>query len=593
MLSSFTVNTVRQFSNPWILRNWRHAVLSIGVGCAYFLISLRYSGPAYLEDEIGYLANAAFFAGHKIDAASSFHAGYSLFIAPLFLLSDTYVVWKGVLAINAILWAVNFLLLHSILRRLLPTANGSHLVTATLVSALYPTWIISAGYAFATSAFVTVFLASIFAFFFWTKNNPFSLAPHSGLVGYLYWVHPTGAAVALASLLAVLFNTYRERDIKSLCLHVAAIAAFIIAYKYGIHRWMAESMTPNGYKPHFHYPGLTSALQTVFTWRSAALAATFLVGQFAYFIIASFGISFKGMLFCAHQLTNGRRHDARRADGTTTHQVYIFICAAPLSIMGLAAISLLQWDHLEGDYWIYGRYLDGAILPVLATGLVIFQAEMRIALVSIFLLSAGFLFGATVPPGIQHNIVNSISFWPQYLTHGSSFFVWMLFGASALAATAWSGKRLAIGLMLFAFPISVSRQIMWHDEILAEFSAPSSLIEIIKDNFASETCVGFNPALPADATLFQVERYHLNSFYLFNYEYRRMSPAEWVAQCNGPFLTYDISNLIESGHARLVAREIKSNLFLLQKSDRPNLKIPKGTIADIEVGTQLLSVYPR
>jgi len=593
MLSSSTVNTVRQFSNPWLLRNWRHAVLSIGIGCAFFLISLRYSGPAYLEDEIGYLANAAFFAGHKIDAASSFHAGYSLFIAPLFLLSDPHVVWKGVLAINAILWAVNFLLLHSILRRLFPTANDSRLLTATIVSALYPTWVISAGYAFATSAFVAVFLASVFAFFFWTKNNPFSLAPHSGLVGYLYWVHPTGAAVAFASLLAVLLNTYRERDAKSLCLHVGVIAVFIIGYRYGVHGWLTESMTPGGYEPHFHYPSLTSALQTVFTWRSAALAATFLVGQFAYFIVASFGIAFTGMLFCAHRLINGRQHDACRADGKTTYHIYFFICAAPLCIMGLAAVSLLQWDHFEGDFWIYGRYLDGAILPVLATGLVVFQANMRIALVSIFLLAAGFLFSATVPD-IQHNIVNSISFWPQYLTHRSSFFVWMLFGAIALAATAWSGKkRLAIGLMLSAFPISVGRQIIWHDEILATFSAPSSLIEIVQGNFASGTCVGFNPALPADATLFQAERYHLNSFYLFNYGYRRMSPAEWVAQCNGPYLTYDISDLIKSGHARLVAREIKSNLFLLQRSDRPNLEIPKGTVADIEVGTQLLSVYPR
>ena len=163
----------------------------------------------------------------------------------------------------------------------------------------------------------------------------------------------------------------------------------------------------------------------------------------------------------------------------------------------------------------------------------------------------------------------------------------------ALVAAAYSGKRLTLGMMLFAFPISVFHQTIWHDEILAKFSAPSSLVRIVQGNFAPGTCVGFNPALPADATLFQVERYHLNSFYLFNYEYRRMSPAEWVTQCDGPFLTYDISSLIESGHARLVAREIKSNLFLLQRSDRSNLEIPKGSIADIEMGTQLLSTLSR
>ena len=59
-----------------------------------------------------------------------------------------------------------------------------------------------------------------------------------------------------------------------------------------------------------------------------------------------------------------------------------------------------------------------------------------------------------------------------------------------------------------------------------------------------------------------------------------MSPTEWISQCNGPYLTYDVSNLIESGRARLVAKEIKSNLFLVQRSDSPNLEIPKNAATE-------------
>jgi hypothetical protein len=72
-----------------------------------------------------------------------------------------------------------------------------------------------------------------------------------------------------------------------------------------------------------------------------------------------------------------------------------------------------------------------------------------------------------------------------------------------------------------------------------------------------------------------------------------MSPTEWTAQCDGPYLSYDISNLIESGHARLVAKEIKSGLLLVQRSDKLNLEIPEGVSADIELGSQALPTLNR
>jgi hypothetical protein len=562
----------------------RLALAAIGIGCAFLLISWRFSGPAYLKDEIGYLANAAFLAGRMVDAASSYHAGYSLFIAPAFWLSDPAFAWKAMLAINAVLWAASFAMLHSILRRLLPDTSSSTLLTATMVSALYPTWIVSSGYAFATAAFVAVFLASILALFVWSPSRLLSVLPHSALAGSLYWVHPTGAAVALASLLAFAFDAYRRRDAKVLGLHVVLLATLFIGYRWGIQNWITASMTPSGYQPRLHYPSLTSALQTVLTWQGFAVFATVLVGQFAYFIVASFGMAFAGMAFCMRRFASLRNTGRSRGDADPgARLVWLYIGAAPLWIMALGAISFFQWDHFEGDFWIYGRYVDAVILPVLAIGLAAFQADIRFAVLSIALLAAGVLLDLMVPSNVQHNIVNTVSFWPQYLAKGSGFFVWMLIGAIAIAAVARAGRKLAVGLMAAAFPLAVYHQVTWHEWILTNFSAPSSLVGIIRSNVPPGTCVGFDPALPADATFFQTERYQLNSFYLFNYQYRRMSPAEWIEQCDGPYLTYDASNLLASGRARLVAREIKSNLLLVQRSDRTAMTIPKNASPDIEV----------
>lgn len=580
-----TASTSRPPGRFWLSPDRRLALSCIAIGCLYFLASLPSSGPAYLEDEIGYLANAAFFAGHRLDAASSYHAGYSLFIAPLFLLSDPFVVWKGVLAVNAILWAANFAILHAILRRLLLNASPATLLTATVVSALYPAWIVSSGYAFATPAFVLIFLASVLALLFWRTDKPLSLLPHSALVGLLYWMHPTGAAVALASLLALAFDAYRKRSVTALGLHVVVIAALAVGYRLGIHDWIVAAMTPPGYAPHTHYPSLASALRTVFTAHGAAVFIAMFAGQFAYFIVGSFGFAFVGMMHCASLFIRPRAGETGATADETARAVYFYLAVAPLGIMALAAMSFFQWPHFEGDFWIYGRYLEGALLPVLAIGIAVFPAgkrlSFRLILAAIFVAAVGLLLDRMAGADVTHNIVNTAAFWPQYLRPGAGFAVWMLIGAAALTAVAWYGKKLAIGLTVAALPLSVFYQTLWHDGILAGFSKPSSLVQIVRTNFAPGTCVGFDPALPAGATLFQIERYHLNSFYLFNYGYRRMSPAEWLAQCDGPFLTYDASVLQANG--QVIAQEIKSKLFLVQKAGGPALQLPKPAPADIEL----------
>jgi hypothetical protein len=552
--------------------NWRLAFASIAIGCVYLAVSWHTPGPVYLRDEIGYLANAAFLTNHRIDAASSYHAGYSLLIAPAFVFSDPRIVWKGVLTINAIMWAANFTMLYAILRRLLARAHTSHLLMTTILTALYPTWIISSGYALATTAFAAVFLAGILALFLWSRDNPLSILPHSLLVGYLYWVHPTGAAVVVVSVLAVALAAWRWRDARPLLLHAALVAALVLAYQRGVHPWIAASMTPSGYMPDFYYPTLSSALETLLTWRGFTVFVTLLAGHFAYFIVGSFGLALAGLLFCAHQVLSTSNEDGRSATDENVRAVYFLVGMAPISIIPLGAISFFQYDRLQGDFWIYGRYLDGAILPVLAIGLAVFRTDIRLAASSIFLIAAGLLLTAMVPPGVEHDISDTVSFWPQYLGRSAGFFAWMLFGAIAVAAVARYGRRLAIGLMVLSFPVAVYHQTVWHDWVVANLAVPSSLVDTIRNTVAPGTCVGVNPALPDGATLFQATRYRLNSFYLFDYGYRRMSPTEWLEQCDGPYLSYEVPGLEKTGSARRVAEDPKSGLLLLQKADRPSTR---------------------
>jgi hypothetical protein len=542
--------------------NGRICFTAIAIAVVYLISAWHTTGPAYLEDEIGYLANAALFAGHRLDAASSYHAGYSLLIAPAFFLGSPDAVWKGVLTINAALWAASFAMLQVLLRRLMPDVPPNRLLAATLVTALYPTWIISSGYALATSAFVAIYLACLLALFAWSTRSAWSILPHSALTGCLYWVHPTGAAVVVASVIAVSLGAWRRRDPAPLVLHVLVAGLLVAAYQAGVHPAIAAAMTPTGYMPHSHYPSLASALRTALTMRGFAAFATVLFGQCAYFIVATFGLAVVGTLYCVRRAVP--RADAENA-GTQTRSVYALIAAAPPGLMALGAVSFFQWPHFEGDFWIYGRYVDGAMLPVLAIGVAVFKPDRKLAALSVFLAAAGLLLHVMTPPHDPPNILNTTAFWPQYLAPNAGFFVWMLFGAVAVAAVALAGRRLAIALLIAAFPLGFYKQTMWHDWLLATFSTPSPLAAVIRHDVPRGTCVGVDPKLPDEPTLIQSERYHLNAFYLFDYAYRRMSPAEWLAQCHGPYLTWDTS-LVKDGQARLLDRDAATGLLLLKRT---------------------------
>src|SRR4030066_913635 len=89
------------FSNRVDLQNRMKWFVIFGAPLIYFMLSLPFTGPAYLSDEIGYLAKAAFLAGYSVDGTSPYHGGYSILLAPLFVLfSESGSIWKGAMFLN-------------------------------------------------------------------------------------------------------------------------------------------------------------------------------------------------------------------------------------------------------------------------------------------------------------------------------------------------------------------------------------------------------------------------------------------------------------------------------------------------------------
>ena len=172
----------------------------------YYIYSLRFVGPAYLSDEISYLTKAAAVAGHNVDAASSWYAGYSILLAPIFLITNNpETAWRGVLILNAALFSASFGFLIYLLRSIFKQTKFLYIILVVCLSALYPSWISMSGYAFSTPGLVFFYSLSVLLLYKSLLKPGVNTILFALSTSYLYWIHPTGlivAAVSIALLLA-------------------------------------------------------------------------------------------------------------------------------------------------------------------------------------------------------------------------------------------------------------------------------------------------------------------------------------------------------------------------------------------------------
>ena len=128
-----------------INRNREHTfnpdyIVAICIFFIFWTMSMPYSGPAYLSDEIGYLSHAAIISGNIIDGATKWHAGYSIVLAPFFVIfSEPENIWRAAMFLNALLWALSFLLLGRFISELMPNSSTKNRILILFISAIYPT----------------------------------------------------------------------------------------------------------------------------------------------------------------------------------------------------------------------------------------------------------------------------------------------------------------------------------------------------------------------------------------------------------------------------------------------------------------------
>lgn len=559
-------------------------LIVILVPLLFLFYSRGYSGPAYLSDEIGYLAKAAFLGGHVVDGSSSWHGGYSFILAPVFVFFDSpSAVWSGAMVVNSLLWFGSFFLLNQLLTIWFGDISWISRFFTLLVSAIYPAWVTMSGYVFATSAIVFVFLCCVVTLAKWRHTDVRSLLPHSFCVGLLYWIHPTAMCVALASLVTVAVVSHFKKNYRGFVIHAALVILLIIIYKNGVHSWMNLAMTPVGYSVNEHYTSILKFFYKIDDFSFWVDIAVKFLGQLSYVTISSFGLTLFGLIICFSKwrllFSIGECNG-----GFAVSVVSLFLALSLVFVMCVGAAMFANSGAARSDYWIYGRYVDGVVLPMLAVGFLTLgqsTAKMKavVGLLAIVVIAgAGCSITALAKPVVFNNLINTPAFWPQYLFVDASFSKWMLIGSLGVLIVAVFGEYAALSLMVASFFLSSAAQMEWHKNILSEYSRPSSIVDLVRANYSPGTCVGFEPKFPPKTNLMQKERFRMYSYYFFDFRYRRMSQEQWLNGCEGPLLTYNTEQFTGSATERIIARENASGLFVIVKDGKRLINITENAM---------------
>jgi len=536
---------------------------------SFWFVNCQYQGPAYLQDEIGYLSNASFLAGYRVDGASSYLGGYSIFLAPLFFMIDEpFLIWQAIMALNAFFWGLCFWVLFKIGDLLFPVAAEKTKKIAIVLSALYPTCISMCGYAFPTTLITFFFLLSIYTILNLDLNSRKSIVLHSLCAGFIFWIHMTGLAPVIATIILIGWAGIRQRKYTALIISALVMIGMCVVSHWFFNPYLVREMTPSGFASLRHYPDTGNLIASVLSINFLFNVLLRVGGQLSCLVASTFGLSMVGFYFVVKSILfyiqDVKAGDENTNNGTDNRIkrgfAYVILCIIGVTTMGGLLFAFRGIGRI--DTWLYSRYAEPFGFIFLFIGLfrilenaVDLKVKKMVACFSFFLLT-------TTGAGIEwvrsssDNVVNFINlqaFWPlpliSVLGLKFSMISLMLLAAFGVVLVLYMPRKTGYIFMLVIWIYMSLIQIDWHNLLYDQVATPSSFDEFIQNRHKRKRLIAVDPVVYneflEDKRTKEWQRLQMYSFYLYNYDYRRMTPEYWKTVSGSKmYITRDITSFV-------------------------------------------------
>lgn len=327
----------------------------------HVLFALSRDRPLIFADEAGYIGNARYLAGGlpiKMLKSGAYYPGYSVLLTPVFWLGlSAPQSYRAILILNGLLISSAFVSLVYWIRWVLGDKSW-HAYAIALVASLYPTFFVQPGFAMSESAvFALTAALPLVAYRFVAQKRVATAIALAALTAFLYAIHPrfVGTVGTLAVGLGVLAVQ------RVVTWRVALSAWLVLALGVAGAKALSAFVTAANQGGSFEASNRIAALATGPGFLSLTLEA---LGQFWYLEVGTAGFVLIGVIALGRMLV------ARPTSPRMASPEWVTVAFTALTtILAFGVSCAFMSEPQRVDHYIYGRYNEGVLAPVLVTGI--------------------------------------------------------------------------------------------------------------------------------------------------------------------------------------------------------------------------------
>lgn len=355
----------------------KHVILSFMLLILFF--SLKYISqltvPTFLNDEFGYLANAALLTGKNwsgITRISAYYSyGYSLVLVPLFLLiKNTAYLYKAIILLNICFYLISYFISFITIKDLFKKIDTRIIAFVCGIVALYGTNIYNVNYAWVEPLIYLIFWVLIYQLNqIYKKGKMINIILFAFLLCYIYMIHQRTIGVVLTGCFCILCLVCNKKiDKKQGIVFVLAIVLFMmvgILVKNYIHGCLWSHAISEKVAKTNSYGGQLSKILAII--QSPQLLWNLfkgMIGKYYYLLISTGSLITFGIIKVLKEIKNTFKSKKE------INVVFVFMLFSLMSLIVTSSIFFVAAERF--DTLLYGRYSEFAMLPLFIIGILSF-----------------------------------------------------------------------------------------------------------------------------------------------------------------------------------------------------------------------------
>lgn len=341
--------------------------------------------PIILDDEFGYLANAAFLAGFDWSTVVSkifyYSNGYSLLLVPFFMIAkNPFIIYKSALILNSVLINAVIFVAFRITNKVVPHFNSGFKILLSLVVSLYPSYTIYSCVAWPENLLSLLFWVCVLLFLeIGEKTNKTWIYIVTGVIlGYLYMTHTRTIGIVLTGCLVLFISLLLKKiKLKYFLLFLLGLLPVlviqIILKRFLISYLWLDSITSNTN----NYGSVPSIISKIIAQYGFLDLIKAFLGQLYYLGVSTYILFYIGLfwvikkcLLCTKKFIIGKMRKVECNSTMINEKNVIALFFIALSVISTFMTSVLFSSGGERvDHVLYGRYNESCIGPILLIGI--------------------------------------------------------------------------------------------------------------------------------------------------------------------------------------------------------------------------------